>query len=506
MRVKFILPAMTPARSGRLRPIKYALFPPLGLGTLAGYLRDGDEIELVNEHVQRLRTDDEPELVAMTVYPPSARRAYALADHYRARGAHVCLGGLHVSACRDEAARHADTVFLGPGEEAWPRFLADFRAGRAGGVYRSETRSLEGVPPVRRDLLSLHRYLVPNTMVVSRGCPHACDFCYNSSFYAGGRRFYTLRVERALAEIDRLSGRHVYFLDDHLFGSRRFAEALFDGMRRMGRLWQGAATVRSVLAPGLLEKAAEAGCRSLFVGFETLDEGNLAGVHKTHSLRGDYETAVRRMHDLGVMVNGSFVFGLDGDDAGVFGRTVEWAVRMGIETATFHVLTPYGGTALHERMAREGRIVTRNWDLYDARHAVFRPALMTAEELEAGHRRAYRRFYRWSNVLRAAWTKAGVAGRLRHVMYTGGWRKFESAWAVLIRFGAVQRMLPVLEDVLAGFGRGAARRAPTARACPPGAGAADHAGLVTSLNRLGDDRDLRERKALWASCVSWRSS
>ena len=189
------------------------------------------------------------------MYITSAYRAYRLADHYRRRGAHVALGGLHVTSLPDEAAQHADTIFLGPGEDTWPRFLADFRRGSPGSRYQSSNRTLDGIPPIRRDLIKRHLYLVPNSIVVSRGCPHVCDFCYKEAFFEGGRSFYTQTVDAALAEIDRLPGRHLYFLDDHLFGAKRFAAALFDGMRGMGRLWQAAGTVNSVLAPGLLEKA-----------------------------------------------------------------------------------------------------------------------------------------------------------------------------------------------------------------------------------------------------------
>src|SRR5688572_17507974 len=256
MKVKLILPALTEATSPFFRPIKYSLFPPLGLATLAGYLSPHDEVELQDEHVERLHLGDNPDLVVIQVYITSARRAYALADHYRRKGAYVALGGLHVTSLPDEAAAHADSIFLGPGEDTWPRFLADFRAGWPKSRYVSTLRTLEGLPPIRRDLLKRSLYLVPNSLVVSRGCPHTCDFCYKEAFFAGGRSFYTQRVDAVLAEIERLPGRHLYFLDDHLFGDRRFAAALFDGMRGMGRLWQAAGTVQSVLAPDLLEKAA----------------------------------------------------------------------------------------------------------------------------------------------------------------------------------------------------------------------------------------------------------
>src|SRR6266487_776280 len=369
MKVKMILPALTEAISPYFRPIKYSLFPPLGLATLAGYLNEDDQVTLQDEHVERLDLNDEPELVVIQVYITSAYRAYKLADHYRARGAYVALGGLHVTSLPDEAARHADSIFLGPGEDIWPAFL-----------------------------------------------------------------------------------------DDLLFGNPRFAGALFDGMRGMGRLWQAAGTVQAVLRPELLEKAVASGLRSLFVGFETLNPSNLQEQHKYQNLNRDYGTAIRRLHDLGVMVNGSFVFGMDNDDETVFDRTVEWAIKQGIETATFHILTPYPTTALYERMAQQERLLHSNWDLYDTRHVVYRPAKLTPEALEAGYWRAYRDFYRWSSIFQGAWTKERWNERLRHVAYATGWKKFEPAWDVIIRAKRASSMLPVLETILAAFGRHVSQR------------------------------------------------
>jgi radical SAM superfamily enzyme YgiQ (UPF0313 family) len=284
-----------------LAPDQVLAFPPLGLATLGGYLSDDDEAIIEDEHVERLSLDDQPDLVLIEVYVTSAYRAYELADHYRRRGAHVALGGLHVTSMPEVAARHVDTIFLGPGEDTWPRFLRDLRAGSRQKLYRSSTRTLVDIPPVRRDLIHRHRYLVPNSIVVSRGCPHDCHFCYKDAFYSGGKSFYTQVVDDALTEIDRLPGRHLYFLDDHLFGNRRFAEALFAGLRGMGRRWQAAATVQSVLQPGLLERAVDSGLRSLFVGFETLSAANLEAQGKRQNLRSDYEAAVQRLHGLGVM-------------------------------------------------------------------------------------------------------------------------------------------------------------------------------------------------------------
>ena len=453
LRVKFILPALTEATSPFWRPVKYSLFPPLGLATLAAYLEPDDRAVIEDEHVQPLDLDDlddnRPDLVVIQVYITNAYRAYRLADAYRARGSFVALGGLHVTAIPAEAAPHADAIFLGPGEQTFPQFLADFRAGRPASGYESTAgRTLERIPPIRRDLITRRNYLVPNSIVVTRGCPQHCDFCYKDAFFAGGRSFYTQRVDDALAEMSRLPGRHLYFLDDHLLGDRRFARALFDGMRGMGRLFQGAATVDSILRDDLIERAAGAGLRSLFVGFETLTPANLARSNKRQNLGRDYRAVTRRLNDLGIMINGSFVFGMDDDDRDVFARTVEWAIEAGITTATFHIQTPYPGTRLYARMDEEGRITTRNWDRYDTRHVVYRPARLSPEALEAGYHWAYREFYRWSSIARASLAHDAVKHQLKHFTYATGWKKFEAAWNMLIRLRQLRRMTPVLEAVL----------------------------------------------------------
>lgn len=477
MKVKFILPALTEAKSPLWRPIKYSLFPPLGLATLAAFLSPDDEVDLVDDHVETLRTDDRPDLVVIQVYITSAYRAYALADRYRAKGCFVALGGLHVTSLPDEAAAHADAIFLGPGEQTFPQFLADFRAKRPLPRYASGPgRSIEGLPPVRRDLIKRERYLVPNSIVVTRGCPQHCDFCYKDAFFAGGRSFYAQRVDEALAEIERLPGRHLYFLDDHLLGDRRFAEGLFDGMRGMGRLFQGAATVDSVLRGDLIERAARAGLRSLFVGFETLSPENLRASNKKQNLARDYQAVTRRLSDLGIMINGSFVFGMDEDGPDVFDRTVEWAVRNGVTTATFHIQTPYPGTRLHQTLAAAGRIVSHDWDRYDTRHVVFRPARLTAEQLESGYRGAYRNFYGWRNIARGSLVHDSLKHQAKHFFYAVGWKKFEPLWDAVIKTRRLDIMTPLLEAVLSKTSSTPSTRTPVSPGHQAGGSAAPEPG------------------------------
>lgn len=448
MKVKLILPALAEAESPFWRPIKYSLFPPLGLATLAAYFSPNDELELIDQHIERLSLDDQPDLVIIQVYITNAYRAYRIADHYRAIGAFVALGGLHVTSLPNEASAHADAIFLGPGEETFPEFLKDFKAKQTKKVYESKVRTLRGLPPIRRDLIKRQSYLVPNSIVVTRGCPHHCDFCYKDAFFSGGKSFYTQALDDALNEMERLPGKHLYFLDDHLLGSPKFAAGLFEEMKGMGRVFQGAATVDSIINGNLIEKAAEAGLRSLFVGFETFSQENLRQSNKKQNLKRNYEEAVNRLHSLGIMINGSFVFGLDNDDKDVFKRTVDWGVENSLTTSTYHILTPYPGTNLYKDMQKQGRIITSNWDLYDTRHVVYSTKNLSAEELMAGYNWAYKEFYKWPNIFKSSFNHDSFKHSLKHFFYAGGWKKFEPLWNFVIKSQKLAHMLPLLETIL----------------------------------------------------------
>ncbi len=477
MRVLMVLPALTEAKSPFFRPIKYSLFPPLGLASLASHLDAGvDDITIVDEHVMPELPlagppTPRPDLVVIQTYITNAKRGYRIADHYRAQGVRVAIGGLHATSLPGEAAPHCDHLFLGPGDATFPLFLQDLRKGQAQAVYdsRDHRRTLIGLPPVRRDLIDRRRYLVPNSIVVTRGCPHHCSFCYKDAFFQGGRSSYTQPIDGALAEIDRLPGRHLYFLDDHLLGHARFARGLFDGMRGMGRVFQGAATVDSILQGDLIEHAVEAGLRSIFIGFETLSDEGLAGSNKRQNLGRDYGAAIRRLDALGVMINGSFVFGLDGDGPDVFDRTLDWAIGQGIATATFHIATPYPGTAFYDQIARAGRLRHTDWDLYDTRHAVFDHPTLSVDQLETGYRRAYRDFYRFKNIARGSRHHATSAQSLKHFAYATGWKKCEPVWNLLIRTRQVAAGRPVLEHGL-DLARGRSRRPADRYAGKRGAG------------------------------------
>ena len=458
LKVKMISPAKTAADSVYWRSIKYSLFPPLGLATLAGYLDEDDEITLQDEHVEKLDLSDQPDLVVIEAYVTSAHRAYRYADHYRARGAYVCLGGLHPTSLPEEAAQHADSVFCGPGEDTWPAFLKDFRAGHPKPHYRSTVRTLAGMPRPRRDLIKRERYLVPNSLVVSRGCPHRCDFCYKETFFRGGRSFYVQAVEDALAEIDRLPG------PPPLLPRRqplRQPAVRRSALRRDARH-----------GPRVAVGGDGAGRPAARPPREGRGERPAQPVHRLRdarrresarrSTRRRTSAAATKPPSAACTSTASWstrascsAWTDDGPD--VFARTVEWAVEQGIETSTFHILTPYPGTPLERRLTAQGRVTTHDWDRYDTRHAVFRPARMTAARARGGLLGRLPRVLPLERDLEAAFAHGDLREHVRHLAYTGGWKKLEPMWDLAIRSGKVHAFLPLLETILDRFGSGGGR-------------------------------------------------
>jgi radical SAM superfamily enzyme YgiQ (UPF0313 family) len=444
--ILFVLPALQEVMSQEFRQIKYSLFPPLSLLTIAGLVpADGYRLIVRDEHVEDVFVDEEVDLVVMTVYISSAARAYEISDHYRARGAKVLLGGIHPTTSPEEAAEHSDGVCLGPGESVFPQMLQDFECGRLRQYYHGHrARSASKVPLARRDLMNHSKYLVPNTVVASRGCPYNCDFCYKQSFW--GRNYYEFRpLSEIKRELDTFEHKFVFFLDDNLMGNRRKARKLFALLREYDFVWQAAASIDAAYTPGFLEQAYKAGCRSLFLGFESVSKANMESANKPQNWRYDYAEAIERFHDAGIMINGSFVYGFDEDDADVFSRTVEFAIQNKIETATFHILTPFPKTRLFARLEEEGRILHRDWDRYDTRHAVFQPRRMTPSQLEEGYWWSYKEFYSYGSILERS---TGLPNPLKRFLYNVCWKKMDPIWDWAIRHNLIEHLLPTFESIL----------------------------------------------------------
>ncbi|MHC4743475.1 MAG: B12-binding domain-containing radical SAM protein [Planctomycetota bacterium] len=441
-----ILPSLQQLDNYKFRLIKYSRFPPLSLLTIAG-MTPADKWDIVvrDEHVESSDLEGHVDLVGIQTYISCAHRAYELAAHWQARGAKVVLGGLHPTSLPQEAIQHADAICTGPAETIWPEVLEDFEKGRLKTVYRGKCEgSASLVPLPRRDLINPHAYLIRNTMVTSRGCPHSCDFCYKSSFW-GPNYFEARPISRIERELETVEDGLVFFLDDNLLANRNHARALFEVLRGSGIVWQAAGSLDVTRDPAYLDQAYEAGCRSLFVGFESISAENMRGNNKPVNATTNYLEACRRFHDSGIMINGSFVFGFDCDGPDVFERTVEFAIEAKILTATFHVLTPLPGTKAFERLDADGRILHRNWDYYDTDHAVFRPRRMTPEQLESGHKRAYREFLTYTSIFRRS---LGLPGAAKRLAYNIAWMKMDPLWVAVIRLGLMPYATRLFTKVL----------------------------------------------------------
>lgn len=397
--------ALYRARGGIFK--KSLRYQPLTLTTLAALIPAPwrDDVRLHDEGIETIDENLDADLIGMTVITGTARRAYELSAKFRARGKTVVLGGPHVTLLPEEAARHADAICIGYAEDSWPRLLHDFAQGKLQAVYRQEEDfSLEraDLPFARRDLLDGSRFLTQAVFEATRSCAHACDFCVAPS--AWGRKPYQKPVDWVIADIRQFCGRtgqrKIIFVDLNLISDRHYARSLFEALVPLGIEWYGLSTVLLAHDRDLMELAARSGCRGLLLGLETVSERSFQDAGKNFNRSVDFRAFIADLHRMKIQVQGCFVFGLDHDTPEVFDATVEFAIDAGVDLPRFAVLTPFPGTPLFARLEAEGRILNRDWDLYDGQHVVFQPLGMSPAELAAGHERAWKRCYRFSSIFR----------------------------------------------------------------------------------------------------------
>jgi radical SAM superfamily enzyme YgiQ (UPF0313 family) len=366
---------------------KHVLTPSLALTSIAGATPPHWEVRYWDENLLQgpPPCDPFPEVVGITVHLTFAKRAYALARWYRARGAVVVLGGLHVLSCPEEAATHADAIAVGEGVQLWPALLRDVESGTLRKVYRgSYTTRYRDEPPPRRSILDVESFLTTASVIATRGCHNRCGFCYLAT--DGLHMPYQMKDPAAVAEeIRRERQPYAVFIDNNLGSRPGYLRALCRALAPLEIIWSAAVTLDTSDDPSLVREMALSGCTGVFVGLETLSDASLADARKKTPRVAEYARRVALFHDHGIQVNGSFVLGFDEDGPDVFGRTVAWIEEQPLECATFHILTPYPGTPLFARMEREGRILHRDWERYDTAHVVYRPARMSVAELEAGY-------------------------------------------------------------------------------------------------------------------------
>jgi radical SAM superfamily enzyme YgiQ (UPF0313 family) len=419
---------------------KHVLTPTLALTSVAGATPAGWRVAYWDENLLAGPPPIRPlpEVVGISVHLTFAERAYALARYFRRLGAKVVLGGLHVISCPDEAAPHADALAVGDGVALWPRILADVAAGRLApryfaafdGAYRDD-------PAPRRDLLPRRSFLTTTSLNATRGCHNRCDFCYLAT--DGLRMPYRMRepaqIVREILEDDQP---YVVFTDNNLGSNKAYLASLCQALAPIERIWSAAVTIDVTDDPALVRAMALAGCTGVFIGFESLVDQNLVDARKKTPRADDYARRVRLLHDHGIQVNGSFVLGFDHDQRDVFARTAAWIEDNRLECATFHLLTPYPGTPLFRRLEAEGRILHKQWRLYDTAHVVFQPKTMRPDELARGYVWLYQRLFSHASIWRRRPADARAVAAYLAMSYL--YKRSNRLWRHLIAAGLVHEV------------------------------------------------------------------
>ncbi|HEX6245873.1 MAG TPA: radical SAM protein, partial [Polyangiales bacterium] len=346
--------------------------------------------------------------------------------------------GLHVLSCPDECAPHADALALGDGVTLWPRILEDVERGALKQRYQSSFQTAYADDPApRRALLPRAGFLTTSSVNATRGCHNRCEFCYLST--DGLRMPYRMRdPAQIVRELDADDQPYAVFTDNNLGSNREYLRKLSRALAPRDKIWSAAVSIDVTDDPTLIREMALGGCVGVFIGFESLNDDNLAQARKRTPRTEDYARRVRLFHDHGIQVNGSFVLGFDNDRRDAFAQLAEWVEDTRLESATFHILTPYPGTPLFRKLAAAGRILHRDWSRYDTSHAVFQPAHMRPDELERGYAWLYQRVFSHASIWRRRPEDARAVPAYLAMSYL--YKRNNALWRFLIERGLTHRV------------------------------------------------------------------
>jgi len=389
----------------------YFRMPYLGLLKVAALTPPDWDVSIIDEKVEGVDFDQHADLVGITAMTPAVNRGYRIADEFRERGKTVVMGGMHISKLPDEALAHCDAVVVGEAEGLWHTLLDDFRSGGLKKIYKHENGypSLDNLPLVNWDLYKDKRYLPVHSIETTRGCPHNCEFCSVTNSFGGKFRNRPVdEVEQEIQNLKPFEGRFilkntVFFADDNIISSRRHAKELLARIIPYNLKWVGQASVNIAKDDEILDLCRKSGCMGILIGFESLSADSLSHMGKQFNKPQDYIDVIKKVHDYGIGINGSFVLGFDHDDEGIFDRTLEFIVKAKLDVCYFSILTPYPGTRLYSQMRDEGRLIDHDWSNYNTNYVVYEPKHMTPERLLNGFYDVLKGSFSYSSIFKRLW-------------------------------------------------------------------------------------------------------
>ena len=399
MIIKLIQPKM------RKRPmdtgLKTQMSPSLGLLTIANMLQDKHTIIYENENVTPINYNEKVDIVGISITVDIFPRAVEIAKKFQSKNIPVVAGGIHITANPEETAEYFDAISIGIAETTWYDIINDFEKGCLKKVYKHNTSDItpSQIKSPAYNLIKEKNYLYSNIISTSRGCPFKCDFCYNSCD-AYKNLYVNRNIDDVINDIKLINKKHIMFIDDNLIGNPKWTMEFVKALKPLNVKWNAAVSLNIADMPELLDEMKASGCQSLFIGFESINESSISNVNKVQNNLEKYNYAVNEIHKRGIMINASFVFGLDGDDKSVFESTLKWIVDNKIETVTSHILTPYPGTHLYKEFLETGRIIDFDYSKYNTANVVFQPKKMTVDELQQGYLKIYKDIYSFKNIIK----------------------------------------------------------------------------------------------------------
>ena len=373
---------------------KFINYNSLAIEIVAALTPDNHEVVMINENNRNIDFEDEYDLVGISCLTCNAIRGYRIADKFREKGITVVLGGYHPSALPIEAKEHADSVVIGEAEGSWPQLLNDFENKKIKPFYKSN----EGVDP---KLIPFAKRVEKNISTITqiqatRGCPVGCEFCAISKIE--GQNFRARPIKNVIDEIKSINNKNLFFVDASLTIDPNYTKALFKEMKELNIKFDCFGNI-NILAKDeeLLRLASEAGCNKWFIGFESFSQKTINSMNKKTNKIEEYNVAIDKIKNHGMMITGLFMYGFDSDTPQVFDNTLQVLYDLRIDTASFSVVTPYPGTSLFNKLDKENRILTKDWSQYNEGSVVYKPKNMSREELLNGIKKASMEYYSFSS-------------------------------------------------------------------------------------------------------------